>query len=202
MEEIITGCPECLKKPLDHSDNIKTTLVCLVGTWRPVPKGGPGISPTPIFSAMCYLRRTYEKPLCSQNYLLIKVYLSSTRFCLFTSRAGVPPRCAYANHRHHSKLTTCPWMQCAARCQVEWRIYSRGWSVTHWLTSQGDFFFFLPIYSRDSAEGSSVDQSCECHVRLLLYLCVYTNVTQKDFIGVRDNIAFRIVPAFGLFGGP
>lgn len=143
MEEIITGCPECLKKPLDHSDNIKTTLVCLVGTWRPVPKGGPGISPTPIFSAMCYLRRTYEKPLCSQNYLLIKVYLSSTRFCLFTSRAGVPPRCAYANHRHHSKLTTCPWMQRAARCQVEWRIYSRGWSVTHWLTSQGDLFFFF-----------------------------------------------------------
>lgn len=108
VEEIITGCPECLKKPLDHSDNIKTTLVCLVGTWGPVPKGGPGISPTPIFCAMCYLRRTYEKPLCSQNYLLIKVYLSSTRFCLFTSRAGVPPRCAYANHRHRSKLTTCP----------------------------------------------------------------------------------------------
>lgn len=51
------GCtsPECLKEPLDHFDDIKTTLVCFVGTWRPVPKGGPDISPTTIFSAMCYL---------------------------------------------------------------------------------------------------------------------------------------------------
>lgn len=101
--------------------------------------GGDGadISPHVILSTMCYPSRVWvdlasecsasphERGLYavgSQNYLLIKLYLGWTNFCLFSEWGGLALPCWDKSERHQSNLTELAvrhlWKQPATCCQV------------------------------------------------------------------------------------
>lgn len=96
----------------------------------------------------------------------------------------------------------------AARCSMPSRVENlQPLMVSNSLTDEPGGLAGKPLFSSHILKGlcwgrqCTVDHCCECHVKLLLYLYVCTNVTQKDFIGVRDNIALELYLRLGFSGG-